>query len=137
AVTPEAFAAAELLLNLFGWSIEEVRQIGTAYMETVFNPSTPDDPRVKYFSYGGTADPLGQTGNILAPYFIPTWSPLELAEGATDGLVSLRSAHWGEYRATLTADHMDEIGQFFGIADHFDFVGFYRGVAQDLQAQGF
>jgi triacylglycerol lipase len=133
---PDAYAAADLLLRALGYSLSAVRELSVANMRDVFNPQTPDDPRVRYFAYGGRADPLGRSGNILAPYFVPTWAALHVTEGDNDGLVSVSSSRWGEYRGTLTADHLDEIGWLFGITDHFDHLELYRGIARDLRALG-
>jgi triacylglycerol esterase/lipase EstA (alpha/beta hydrolase family) len=137
AFSPDAFAAADLLLNLAGWSLTGVREMSVSYMGSVFNATVANDPRVRYFSYAGRADPLATSGHLLAPYFIPTWSVLDLAEGDNDGLVSVRSAQWGEYQGTIPADHMDEVGQLFGITGNFDHLAFYRQIAANLKAQGF
>jgi triacylglycerol lipase len=137
AAGPQAFAAADFFFRLAGYSLEGVRELTTIYVRNVFNPRTVDDPRVRYFSWGGRADPLGHTGNVLAPYFVATWTVLHALEGDNDGLVSVTSSRWGEYLGTLAADHLDEIGQLFGSTDSFDHLAFYRQVAADLQAQGF
>ena len=88
----------------------------TAYLERVFNPRTPNDPRVRYFSVGGVAGRL----NV----WHPLWFSKLVVDGAearereegeegeedsawgNDGLVTVRSAQWGEYLGTLQgADH--------------------------------
>ncbi|KAF9277384.1 hypothetical protein BGZ68_009331 [Mortierella alpina] len=74
----------------------------TTYCNDVFNPNTPDDPRVSYYSYGGSVPQ------------IPIWAPLGFSydivkarEGDNDGLVSTKSARWGKYVETMEADHWD------------------------------
>ncbi|KAJ3024258.1 hypothetical protein HKX48_003083 [Thoreauomyces humboldtii] len=78
------------------------------YLNEEFNPSTPDDPTVSYFSYGadGTASVYDK------PFIYPfrwTFEYLMVKEGINDGLVSVESSRWGEYVRTLKADHVDLI----------------------------
>jgi hypothetical protein len=78
----------------------------TDYCTNYFNPNTPNDPTVDYYSYGANAT-------------FPSWSILNLPagwvkekEGMNDGLVSVNSAKWGKYIKTLEgADHWDLNGQ--------------------------
>lgn len=78
----------------------------TDYCTNYFNPNTPNDPNVSYYSYGANAT-------------FPSWSILNLPagwvrekEGMNDGLVSVKSAKWGQYMKTLEgADHWDLNGQ--------------------------
>ena len=53
-------------------------------------------------------------------------------EGDNDGLVSVKSAKWGEYLGQLRADHAAQIGHFFGLPDYFDYRSFYRSLATKL-----
>jgi hypothetical protein len=75
----------------------------TNYLTNVFNPRTPDDPRVRYFSVAGRTGPL--------KIWHPLWLPKLVLDGAgggegNDGLVSLSSARWGEFLGALEgADH--------------------------------
>jgi triacylglycerol lipase len=75
----------------------------TRYLTKIFNPRTPDDPRVRYFSLAGRTGPL----NI----WHPLWLPKVILDGAdgregNDGLVSVESARWGKFLGTLEgADH--------------------------------
>jgi triacylglycerol lipase len=66
----------------------------TTYLTEIFNPRTPDDPRVRYFSVAGRAGPL----NIWHPLWLPKLI-LNGADGGegNDGLVSVDSARWGEF----------------------------------------
>lgn len=77
----------------------------TDYCNQYFNPNTPNDPNVSYYSYGANAS-------------FPSWSLLNLAsqlvkdkEGLNDGIVSVKSAQWGKYMKTVEADHWDLNGQ--------------------------
>jgi triacylglycerol lipase len=75
----------------------------TRYLTKIFNPRTPDDPRVRYFSVAG------RTGSVNIWH--PLWLPKVVLDGANggegnDGLVSVESARWGEFLGTLEgADH--------------------------------
>jgi len=75
----------------------------TSYLTKIFNPRTPDDPRVRYFSVAGRTGPL----NIWHPLWLPKLI-LDGADGGegNDGLVSVDSARWGEFLGALEgADH--------------------------------
>ncbi|KAG2340194.1 alpha/beta-hydrolase [Suillus weaverae] len=103
----------------------------SSYLNNVFNPATPDDPRVKYFSVTGrTADmsiwhPLclpkmvldelereakerlkrqhADSGNIRAPL---TWEQDD--QWGNDGLVTVQSARWGEFLGIMEGcDHWE------------------------------
>jgi len=75
----------------------------TRYLTKIFNPRTPDDPRVRYFSVAGRTGPV----NV----WHPLWLPKVVLDGTNgregnDGLVSVESARWGEFLGTLEgADH--------------------------------
>jgi triacylglycerol esterase/lipase EstA (alpha/beta hydrolase family) len=137
AAGPQAYAAAELLFRYMGYSLAAARALSVRGAATEFNPSTPDDPRVAYFSYGGIADPLGRTGNHVAPYLVATWAFIYSCEGDNDGFVSVSSSRWGEYLGTLRADHYDEVGQVMGLSEQFDHLAFFRRLAEDLKARGY
>ncbi|KAI0312827.1 Alpha/Beta hydrolase protein [Amylostereum chailletii] len=125
ATLPSSFTT--LLLSMF--DSPAYANLTTAYLTTVFNPSTPDDPRVKYFSVGGRLSGM----NV----WHPLWLPKTVADGAeerdrqrlrdqslrddddaterswedpglwgNDGLVTVQSARWGEYLGTMEGcDH--------------------------------
>ena len=72
------------------------------YLQNEFNPKTPDDPQVAYFSYGGTFEP-----NLFSRFRF-SWKVIMDREGPNDGLVSLQSAQRGKFvRAIPNADHLD------------------------------
>ncbi|KAI9305000.1 hypothetical protein BJ944DRAFT_162543 [Cunninghamella echinulata] len=78
----------------------------TDYCQQYFNPNTPDNPSVAYYSYGASTT-------------LPVWSFLGLPnqlvrekEGDNDGLVSVKSAKWGKYIRTLqNVDHWSLNGE--------------------------
>ena len=96
---PSSFTT--LILGMF--DSPAYANLTTRYLTKIFNPRTPDDPRVRYFSVAGRTGPL----NI----WHPLWLPKVVLDGANgreghDGLVSVESARWGEFLGTLEgADH--------------------------------
>ncbi|KIX07854.1 uncharacterized protein Z518_02508 [Rhinocladiella mackenziei CBS 650.93] len=117
-------------------------QLTTTYMTQHFNPSTPDDPNVRYFSYGASATP-----HFLSVFRL-SHDLITPREGANDGLVSVASARWGEYRGTLVGvTHLDLINwsnRLLRVAagvglvqERFNAVAFYLGVADALAQDGF
>ena len=99
--------------------MDAFRQLTTGYMRDQFNPKIINDENVKYddsaklticaersryYSYGAVFDP-------------PFWSIFSRShavisgrEGPNDGLVSVESSKWGEYRGTLAnVSHLDLI----------------------------
>ena len=91
----------------------------TKYLTEVFNPMTPDNPKVKYFSIAGRCEGV----NILHPLWLPKLVldgyELKLREQpdhpsrrnpdwqwGNDCLVSIESAKWGEFLGVLEGcDH--------------------------------
>ncbi|KAJ7177960.1 Alpha/Beta hydrolase protein [Mycena filopes] len=104
------------------------------YLNTVFNPQTPDDPRVKYFSVAGRMPGV----SIWHPFWLPKmvldgveekerdrlraiWEeeggsekdPLwaREREWGNDGLVTVQSAKWGEFLGIMEGcDHWEMRG---------------------------
>ncbi|KAL8279855.1 hypothetical protein RQP46_007705 [Phenoliferia psychrophenolica] len=107
-----------------------------------FNEETPDDPKVKYFSYGAEFEP--GWSNV----FRMSWGVMAEREGPNDGLVSVESSKWGEYKATLNnVNHLDLVGWVgkvrFGFAEwmgkpiKFKPVSFFLAIAEMLAEEGF
>jgi triacylglycerol lipase len=88
------------------------------------------------FIYEGAADRMHLTIKPMAPL-----AAEGIANLVGDGMVSVESAKWGEFRGCIPADHMDEVGQYRneGPNPHtgFDHLRFYRTLAYDLAARGF
>ncbi|KAF8208344.1 Alpha/Beta hydrolase protein [Mycena galopus ATCC 62051] len=106
----------------------------TSYLNDVFNPQTPDDPRVRYFSVAGRMPGV----NIWHPFWLPKmvldgaeekererlrtfWEnegqteadPLwrRPREWGNDGLVTVQSAKWGEFLGIMEGcDHWEMRG---------------------------
>lgn len=110
---PRLSRAHALLRRTTGGSASQpgaVEQLTRGYMSGAFNPATPDDAAVRYFSFGAALDRAGPW--LLSPFRA---SHAELArtqgEGDNDGLVSVRSAMWGDYRGTVRGvSHLELIG---------------------------
>ncbi|EKM49783.1 uncharacterized protein PHACADRAFT_265467 [Phanerochaete carnosa HHB-10118-sp] len=87
--------------------------LSTTYLREVFNPHTPDDPKVRYFSVAGRLSSM----NI----WHPLWLPKMVLDGyeerererlggqwGNDGLVTVQSAKWGEFLGILEeVDHWE------------------------------
>ncbi|KAG0229464.1 Alpha/Beta hydrolase protein [Mortierella sp. GBAus27b] len=74
----------------------------TYYLQNEFNPRTPNDPEVAYFSFGSAFEPG------FFSRFRFSWKVIMDREGPNDGLVSLKSAQWGTFvRIIPNADHLD------------------------------
>lgn len=102
---------------------------------------TGDDGALRLFRHDGDNDALNELLWITAP-----WSSTSRSkDGAvvaspSDGMVSVASAKWGEFRGCVPADHYDVIGQIGhstrdGLSG-FDAPRFYRWIASDLAARG-
>lgn len=98
----------------------------STYLNTIFNPATPDDPSVKYFSVAGRTSNM----SIWHPLWLPKMvmdgfeekerarlrdagHPLADADGewGNDGLVTIQSARWGEFLGVLEGcDHWEMRG---------------------------
>jgi triacylglycerol lipase len=92
------------IFKILGMGTGAFSQLTRKYMQEEFNPKTPDDPRVRYFSYGATVKPS---------FWSAFWHPhrvVERLEGPNDGLVSVASSQWGTYKGTLVdVSHLDLI----------------------------
>lgn len=101
----------------------------TSYLRDVFNPATPDDPSVKYYSVAARTENINVWHPLWLPKLVldgveekerlskkrsphsPSREPWEVNEWGNDGLVSVRSAKWGEFLGTLDGvDHWEVRG---------------------------
>ncbi|ETN37629.1 uncharacterized protein HMPREF1541_07252 [Cyphellophora europaea CBS 101466] len=116
-------------------------QLTRRYMGDVFNPVTPNDPQVRYFSYGAAAQP-----HILSVFRL-SHDLMEVIEGPNDGLVSVASSRWGEYKGTLLGvTHLDLINwtnrfkrlaaRMSLVTQDFNAVAFYLAIADTLAKEG-
>jgi triacylglycerol lipase len=128
-----------------------------------FNAATPDDPRVYYQSWAGASSLLGSArdrdavvatcegkvdllpaGSLdkLRLEFIPFTSIVGHGRNdANDGMVTVASAKWGNFRGCVPGDHSDEIGRMTTARPNprtsWDPQRFWRDVAFELSAKGF
>lgn len=83
-------------------------QLTTNFMDNFFNPMISNDPNVKYFSFGATFKP-----NWFNVFHITAQIVNERTKDTlklNDGLVTVKSAMWGQYLGTLYGlDHLDVI----------------------------
>jgi triacylglycerol lipase len=129
----------DLLMNVFGWDWDFVHDCSEDYIRNVFNPATPDIPAVFYQSYGGKADPFGQSGGRIRTIMIPFWTLILARAGNNDGMIPLSSTHWGTWRGELPAEHADQVGIFAqpNASSNWDHLQFYEDLARDLASRGF
>lgn len=96
-----------------------------------FNAEITDRPGVQYFSYAGM-----RPGPELPLWMRPMGRCVEQAEGANDGLVSVRSATWGRFLGSVRADHFELVGWSLWLPDRrrerpFKHLEVYRRVAME------
>jgi hypothetical protein len=108
-----------------------------------FNAKNPDAKGVYYQSYAGVASPTGkkdgkQVGRIGGDATLETSAAV--TKGDNDGVVTVDSAKWGNFRGTVPADHQQLVhGE--SAADEkrtgFDVGDFYKGIGEDLSKRGY
>lgn len=101
-----------------------------------FNKMTIDSPDVYYSSYAAVTEVP-----ITVPLYFSYRVILE-REGPNDGLVSLSSAKWGDFKGTVNCDHWQLIPPHLrGVLPlsqpTFDSVEFYLSVATELAEKGY
>ena len=113
-------------------------ELTTAHMAQ-FNLENPDMPGVMYQSW---------TGVVGKEFLHPMWKVMayviEKREGLNDGLVSVSSAKWGDFRGVVSCDgsmlvsHADIIGMHLVSGEFcFDAPAFYRDLVAELKMRGF
>lgn len=114
---------------------QALHELTPEYVENTFNDAVPNHPEVAYWSYGCQA---GEgTDTPIDPIFRYFNSYLYDREGENDGIVSVRSARWGEYLGTINADHARQVGIRSSLAADFDSNQFYASIAEKLAAEGY
>jgi len=102
-----------------------------------FNEQYPNHPAVSYFSYAGRGRDGTPTTSLL---MLPGYHVLKRAGAvASDGLVSVESAAWGESpEDPWSADHADEIGHDLNGGPRakpaFDYLARYQAILERLAA---
>ncbi len=134
--------ALYFLLNLVGAGADQQSDaeasfysLSETYVQGTFNPTHPDDPRVRYFSWTGeTCLTLLTCDDAVDLPILAGYQILDLIAGPNDGLVTVESGKWGEFLGVLPADHFDEIGQVAGsTGPNFDHLQFYLDNARMLR----
>lgn len=120
-------------------SLQNMLDLTTEYMKTVFNPNTPDMDDIYYQSYTSKAKWGCPSVLLQGPWLIMLFK-----EGANDGLVSVESAKWGEFKGVEKGawyspgvDHLNIVDQFLGITPGFDAPEFYVDLVEDLKNSGY
>jgi triacylglycerol lipase len=113
---------------------QALKELTPDYVEHTFNEEVPDHPDVQYWSYGFQA---GKGTDIpIDPIFRYLNNHLYEQEGLNDGIVSVRSARWGEYLGTINADHARQVGIESRLAAPFDANEFYASITEKLANEG-
>lgn len=121
-------------------SAQNGRELVRSYMINVFNPNTPNMSGVYYQSWAT------QIYTITADFvLVGTWLLLNYYEGANDGLVSVNSAKWGNFRGVWTGSwyniggvsHYNAVNHFFGMTPGADVEGWYVDIVKDLKNRGY
>ncbi|KAL7623313.1 lipase 2 [Parahypoxylon ruwenzoriense] len=134
---PDRLARVYKFAKGVGLDTGAFEQLTRTYMTQVFNPQTPDNPDVRYFSYGAM---------INQPLFSPFRHSHKIItdlEGPNDGLVSVESSKWGSYKGTLVGvSHLDLINwtnrigwrlrKLMGQGPTFNAIAFYLDIADTL-----
>jgi len=104
-----------------------------------FNRKVADAPGVYYQSYAAVID--DSFPNLI---WRAMYSKINKYEGANDGLVSVDSAKWGNYRGLMTcegrfeASHVDVVGMHFLTGVYcFKAADFYRELVHELKLKGY
>lgn len=122
----------QFLDNLAECRWDGLDQLSPSYIQMQFNPKIIDHPQVRYYSYAGAVDYSEKTfANRIRR---PAWQCILNLEGANDGMVSIQSGRWGEFKGTLPADHGELVGLRIipWVKSHFDHIGFFIELAQEL-----
>ena len=112
-------------------------QLSTAYAEE-FNRKYPDAPGIYYQSFASLMS-CGLSSKLLC---IPYWV-LKALDAPNDGLVTVESARWADFKGVLTNTHMRGIshGDMIDLTREdyrgFDVTEFYVKLAEELKQRGF
>jgi triacylglycerol lipase len=93
------------LVNLLALDARAVRDLSTGAC-TRFNETYPDIPAVRYFSISAQ-----RAWRRVPPVFLHSHKVVHDAEGPNDGIVSVRSAAWGEHLGTWPCDHLHAVNK--------------------------
>jgi triacylglycerol lipase len=97
------------LMDLLGLDVAGVRDLTTDACAK-FNETVPDAPGVAYFSVSAARE-----WPRVAPFILHSHRVISDLEGENDGLVSVKSAVWGQHLCTWRADHFHTINKRYAI----------------------
>ena len=143
---PVSQEAVSMLLNIMGVALGGSNEMNAKasfhdmtrkFVTEEFNPATPDDPRVDYFSYNGHTSLDGSNGDFCQVQILVGYEILLQNEGDNDGIVGVESSKYADYRGIVPADHFDEIGQVAGvIGPNYNQKTFFAKLAHELFTRG-
>ncbi len=120
-------------------SITNGYDLCTDYMIDTFDDANPMMAGVYYQSWAAKAKTSCPSVILEIPWLI-----MLAEEGANDGLVSVNSAKYGNFRGVEDAawysvgcDHLNIVGQLFGITPGFDEDEFYVDIVSELKDWGY
>ncbi len=125
------------LFRLLGDKHPDILQLGRELTKEAmenFNASVPNSPQVYYQSFSSTAP-----GKKAFLRFIPYQISRYCEQDDTDGMVSVQSSQWGNYRGGMgeSIDHFKMVGMY-GTKKKLTGVGlFYLHIIQELKTMGF
>jgi triacylglycerol lipase len=99
-----------------------------------FNEEVPDSPDVAYYSISAA-----RNWHLIPPWLLHAYKVVYDAEGDNDGVVSVKSAAWGNHLETWAADHLHAINRRLMIEIRNptgDITPKYLAILDRLQAQG-
>jgi len=120
-------------------SLENGLEMTRPVMQNVFNPNTPNIAGVYYQSWTSKVRYFANSMVLEIPWLICLYY-----EGDNDGLVSVTSAKWGNFRGVVTGaiwsggvDHLNIVGQFLGVTPGYDAPDFFIEIVEDLKKRGY
>jgi triacylglycerol lipase len=93
------------ILKLLGIGLDGARDLTLEAMAR-FNDAVLDHPAVRYCSISAA-----RPWHRVPPFFMHSHRVVTQLEGANDGIVSVRSAIWGEHLETWPADHLHVVNR--------------------------
>ena len=108
-------------------------QLKTKYLREEFNPRIVDDPHVRYISYAGKIDFNAPTLLIRLRKVFDRF--VRNSDEDYDGMVTVQSAKWGEFKGILPADHSELCGLRIipWVQPQFDHLSFFLSLAKELK----
>ncbi|KAF2246963.1 alpha/beta-hydrolase [Trematosphaeria pertusa] len=130
------------VMDYFGLETGAFSQLTRRYMQGEFNDKTPNVRGIRYYSYGASLEPS------FWSVFAASHAIIKNMEGGlNDGLVSVHSSRWGDYKGTLIGvSHLDLINwtnrlkwffwELTGSKRNFNAIAFYLDIADMLAKEG-